>query len=31
MILVAASGIFSLFSPAAEAFANSVLWKSLIT
>lgn len=30
MILVAASSIFSLFSPDEETFANSLLWKNLL-
>lgn len=30
MILVAASGIFSLFSPDEETFANALLWKNLL-
>jgi len=30
MILVASRGIFSLFSPDEETFANSLLWKSLL-
>ncbi len=30
MILVAASSIFSLFSPDEETFANALLWKNLL-
>src|SRR5215207_2399725 len=30
MILVAAAGIFSLFSPDEETFANALLWKNLL-
>ena len=30
MILVASQSVFSLFSPDAETFANSILWKNLL-
>lgn len=31
MILIASRSIFTLFSPAEETFANSLLWKNLLS
>jgi len=31
MVLVASRSVFSLFSPDEETFANSQLWKNLLT